>query len=349
MQVRKRQAFDELAALLEIRGGLARESHHDVRADRRVTHQQPRFLDPVGIMPRAILAVHPAQDPIAAALQRRMHVAGDPRRLRHQPEQVVREIHRLDGAQPETLDFRLREQNANQAGESQPASGLPAPSPQVDAAEHDLAIPPRQSPHLFDHLLHRRAPAAPADERNDAKRAAIIATVLDFQIRAGAIAGRVLHRRGKKVVLREDISDVDIPVIRRALRAERHQVRDLGFVRIADHPLHPGQRREFRRRPLRIAAGDQDPRRWILAVDAADGLPHVVIGRRSDGAGVQDHEVGGGPLPGRVEALGRQQRFQRRPVGLRRPAAEILNEVLPHFVYYPPAGAWSQNGRPPLV
>ena len=69
--------------------------------------------------------------------------------------------------------------------------------------------------HLADHLLGRRAAAAAAHEGNDAERAAVIAAVLDLEVGARAVARRVLHRRGQEIVLREDIADLDLAVVRR--------------------------------------------------------------------------------------------------------------------------------------
>ena len=64
---------------------------------------------------------------------------------------------------------------------------------------------------------------------------------------------------------------------------------------------------------------------------APDGLAHVVIGGRGDGAGVEHHQVRRGALAARFQALARKQRLQRGAIGLRGPASEILNEELPHY------------------
>ena len=63
---------------------------------------------------------------------------------------------------------------------------------------------------------------------------------------------------------------------------------------------------------------------------APDGLPHIVIRGLRDGAGIQHHQVRGGAVIGRFQTLSRELRFQRRAIGLRGPASEILNEVSPH-------------------
>src|ERR1019366_1790992 len=63
---------------------------------------------------------------------------------------------------------------------------------------------------------------------------------------------------------------------------------------------------------------------------APDGLPHIVIRRGRNGAGIQHHQVGDRTVVGHFQTLSRELRFQRGAIGLRGPASEILNEVSPH-------------------
>ena len=189
---------------------------HHIRADGRIRHQRPRLEDAVRVVPRPVLAVHAAQNPIRAGLQRRMHVLGDARRLGHQAQQVVGEIHRFHRAQPQPFHFGFGQQQPEQVRQAQGTTRFPAPSPQVDAAQHDLAIPLGEPAHLRHHLPGRRAAAAPAHERNDAERAAVVAPVLDLEVGPRAVPGRVFHRRGEKIVLRENVAHVDVAVVGRA-------------------------------------------------------------------------------------------------------------------------------------
>ena len=187
--------------------------------------------------------MHAAQRPVAPALQRRVDMGGDPRRFRHQVQQIVGEVHRLDGTEAQPLHIRLREQAAQQIGQPHCAARFPAPAPQIDAAQHDLAIAPGERAHLLDRLFGGRAAAPSAHERNNAERAAIVAAILNLQIGARAVARGVFHRRRQKIALLEDIADVNVAVV----GGRRHDLRDLGFVRVADHPLDPGHRRQFLR------------------------------------------------------------------------------------------------------
>ena len=145
--------------------------------------------------------------------------------------------------------------------------------------------------HLIDHGIRLRAAAAAAHVGNNAERAAIVAAVLNLEIRASAIAQRVFNRRGKKIALLENVADADLAVI---VRAIGDQIGNRILVRVPDDPGHAGQSRDFLRRTLRVAAGDDDARVGLRAMDAADGLAKLVVGGRGDGAGVQDDEVGVG-------------------------------------------------------
>jgi hypothetical protein len=49
---------------------------------------------------------------------------------------------------------------------------------------------------LFDHRIALRAAAAAAHERNNAERAAIVAAILNLEIRPGAVAESILDGRG---------------------------------------------------------------------------------------------------------------------------------------------------------
>jgi hypothetical protein len=252
---------------------------------------------------------------------------GDARRFRHQVQQVVGKVHRFDGTEAQPLHIRLREQPAQQIGQPHLAARLPAPPPQIDSAQHDLAISPGEGTHLLDRLLGGRAAAPPAHERYDAEGAAIVAAVLNLQIGARTVAGRVFHRRRQKIALLEDVADVNIAVV----GGRRHDLRDLGFVRVAHHPLHPGHGRQFVGGALRIAARDQNPCRRILAVHPPYGLPHVVVRRRSHGAGVEHHQVRAGALAAGCKSFAGQQRLQSGAVGLGGPASEVLNEESLHY------------------
>lgn len=101
----------------------------------------------------------------------------------------------------------------------------------------------------------------------------------------------------------------------------RHSV----LVRIADNLAYPRERSNFPWRALRVASRYNDLRFGILAVDAANRCPRVAIGCRRDRAGVQDNQFSLHGCHGSVKPPSFELTFDRRAVGLRRPAPEILH------------------------
>ena len=142
-------------------------------------------------MPRPVFPVHPAQDRVRSRLQRRMNVFRDARSFRHQSEQIVGEIHRLDRTQTKALDLGFVEQSAQKIGEPHRAARLPAPSPQIDAGQHHFPVFRAERAHLFDDLVRAHVTALSAHERNDAEGAAVMAAILNLQVRTRAIAALI--------------------------------------------------------------------------------------------------------------------------------------------------------------
>src|SRR5574341_1249375 len=136
--------------------------------------------------------------------------------------------------------------------------------------------PPRST--LFPYTTLFRS-AAPANERDDAERATVVAAVLNLQIRPRAVAGCVLHRSGEEFLLGEDVPDKYLAMIRRGDSLFAQDFGDPRLVGITDHPGDARQRRDLLRSALCIAAGHEDPRHGILAVKPPHGLPHILVGR----------------------------------------------------------------------
>jgi hypothetical protein len=61
VQIRERQALDEIATLGELVFRLTRKSHHHVRSDSGIRHGGARFADTIGVMPGPVLAPHAPQ------------------------------------------------------------------------------------------------------------------------------------------------------------------------------------------------------------------------------------------------------------------------------------------------
>jgi hypothetical protein len=178
--------------------------------------------------------------------------------------------------------------------------------------------------HLLDHGIRLRAAAAAAHIGNNAERAAIVASVLNLEIRAGAIAQSVFNRRRKKIALLENISDADLAVIMGAIG---DQIGNRILMRVPDDPSHAGESGDFFRRALCVAACDDDARIGLRAMDATDGLAKLVVGGRGDGAGVQYNEIGIGYFVRCMESARGKAGFERGSIGLGSAASKRFYEV----------------------
>ena len=114
--------------------------------------------------------------------------------VRPDPEQLVVDVLRLDGREPNTLHRRLIEQSPHEAGErhGRPRMGTaepplrPAPvvCPDVDPRKDDLAMTrAKRAPDVLQHGLRGEAPFRTARRRDDAVRAEERAAILDLDER----------------------------------------------------------------------------------------------------------------------------------------------------------------------
>ena len=129
---------------------------------------------------------------------------------------------------------------------------------------------------------------------------------------------------------REDVTDVDFNVNFTVELGRRfsQQLCNLRLVRVPDHHGDPGKRRDFLRRPLRIASRNHNPAIRIIPMQFPHRLSHFLICGGRHRTGIKDEKVG--VVPVSFEPVARQQRLQCRAVGLRGPAPEILNGESAH-------------------
>jgi len=118
-------------------------------------------------------------------------------------------------------------------------------------------------------------------QTDDAERAPVVAAILNFQNSAAcgrrwrprpAPKGMPLARRCPDV----DVSEMDVAMYGAPAGAAR-SAPGWRVCGCCPHPFTPGMR-PAPGRALRVATGDQDPRRRVLTVHAPYGLPHVFIG-----------------------------------------------------------------------
>src|SRR4030088_2499515 len=102
------------------------------------------------------------------------------------------------------------------------------------------------------------------------------------------------------------------------------------FVRIPHNASYPGQSSDFCGGALSVASGNDDFSFRILPLHAANGCARILIGRRGDGARIQDDPLGlrDGGSAGKAALV--KLAFNRGAVGLSRTATEILHVVAGH-------------------
>jgi hypothetical protein len=115
------------------------------------------------------------------------------------------------------------------------------------------------------------------------------------------------------------------------MRQSGQQVRDLALVGIPNNPLDAWEGGQFLGSALRIAACYENAAPWIQAVRMTHGLPDIVIGRRGDGASVENDEIRRGNIRHAGETPDGKLRFERGAIGLRGAAAEILHKEAGHL------------------
>src|SRR5258708_37506356 len=91
----------------------AGESDHCVGADCGVGHGFAYLSNFLRIVPWPILAMHGAKNMVTAGLQRQMRVLGDSGGSRHQRDQLISPVHRLDRAATDFLNVCMAEQSAH--------------------------------------------------------------------------------------------------------------------------------------------------------------------------------------------------------------------------------------------
>src|SRR5271157_3513927 len=85
-----------------------------------------------------------------------------------------------------------------------------SPSPEIDAAEDDFAVTRiHQRADFAEDAVYFQRAALATDVGNYAEGTAVIASVLDFQVGAGALISRVEDGSGQEFGVGEDVGDED--------------------------------------------------------------------------------------------------------------------------------------------
>ena len=104
----------------------------------------------------------------------------------------------------------------------------------------------------------------------------------------------------------------------------RNEIRNFGFVRVADDKRNTGESSEFFGGALGITAGDEDFGRGILRVYFPDGVSGLSVGCSGDGASVDDDKFRAVWRRNRGATAVEQLALDSGAVGLGGAAAELF-------------------------
>src|SRR5213082_2150879 len=192
------------------------------------------------------------------------------RRLAQRIDESRAHVVDLDRREPESLEPRCLTGGTDEPRQVESLLTV-AIAAEVDAREHDFAMPLRDAAgDLGEHGARAAAARTAPDERDDAEVAREAAAVLDVDERADAIEARVsLHATERADVARDEV--------RRRLAPARD---DRDVVRQADERVS-GE--------IRSAAGDEDA--TVRARRPSGRLARLAHGLVRDAAGVDDRYV----------------------------------------------------------
>ncbi len=130
---------------------------------------------------------HALQDQIVSVLKGQMHERRKSR-FRHGLHQGIIYLDGVDGGNTQLLQLRRQFQDAlDQIAELRRARQVCAPACEVHAGQHNFIMAGLdEASNLIDHLPCRDRPGIPTAIRNDAERAAMVTSILDLDISAGA-------------------------------------------------------------------------------------------------------------------------------------------------------------------
>lgn len=228
--------------------------------------------------------------------------------------------------------------------------------------------------HFPQNLIARKRSALATNVGNHTEGAAVVASVLDFEIRAGPLLTvssggcAVEDWRTQQFGVRKNIGDkylgsaafsrlwaqcrerdkapgcsfpTRIIIVFQPFTLlkprEQSQIGEPMLMRVADHCGHTPQRGNLLWSTLGVASGDDDLGFGVLPLNAADGSPSILIGRVRDRTSVQDDQIG--VRRWRViESPLFELALERRAVGLGGATPEIFHVIGRHLAMLSHAG-----------
>src|SRR6185369_13361304 len=274
---------------LEVLLRLAGEAHDDVGGDGDPRAGGAEGGQSLEVRGDGVVALHPAQHGVAAALDREVEVRCDPLLDPERVDERVGEVVGVARGEPHPLDARDLGDAEQELGEGDAALvGV-----HVLADEGDLAdAHPGERRDLLEHLDEGPAHLAAPGVRDDAEAADVVAALHHGDELAHLPRRAARVRAGEDVLLGVDpsgLGDAD-PVLDDA----GDQLRQLADgVRAEDEVKVRDAREQLALLLLGDAAADGEEGA-ALGLDgpvAPEGREHLVLGLLADGAGVEDDEV----------------------------------------------------------
>ena len=294
MQVGDGEIGDPRDGLLEVDLGLSGEAANDIRADTAIGNCGADVAEESFELRSPVITVHACQYRIATALERDMEMAGEFVFGGHEPDDLFADGAGSDGAEAKTRQAGYGEDAMNEIGKGLFLIEIGAVIPEMNTGQHDLPITVvHQSRDLFDDFSRLPTAGTPASLGNDAKAACAIASILDLHDGAAAIhhaCNGDLREGARRGNGRDGDFSSAVPARFPVAWAGRQALFDLGddadSIGNPKHQNDSGQLRDLVRRPLRIAAGNDDPGRRLLAPNASDCLAGRGIGLGGHATGI---------------------------------------------------------------
>src|SRR6266705_4549219 len=168
---------------------------------------------------------------------------------------------------------------------------------------------------------------------NHAEGAAVVASVLDFQIWPRPLICRTEDRRRQKLGMGENIGNKN-PHLSEFRQRDKtclaNELCQLMFMRVADDTANSRQRGDFLRGALGITAGNNNLPLGILTVEVADSGSSVPVSLGGYRTSINNHNVGFSRIWHLAQALIEELTLNCRAVSLGGPASEILHVKARH-------------------
>ena len=210
VQIREGALFDKAERGGVVVLGFAGKTGEDIGANRGMRENLADEFDAARVMFGAIPAVHGGKNAIGGGLQRHMEVRGQAMVCGEEPDEVLGDIERLDGADAKAFDGSFAKDLAKEIGELDTRREIAAVGAEIDATEDYLAEAGfREAANFIENRGDRQAAGFAANKRDDTEGTAGVAAVLNLQRGASVIPFPAEDGGDENVGRGEDVAGED--------------------------------------------------------------------------------------------------------------------------------------------